>query len=101
MLRCSTPARISDDRYFPVRVRVAVPAGGFGEQLNVMHGWLNKHAGRGNFAIHSAPNDLAAALGSDATPFYFVDISVARVFVERFACGLAVVQRVKRGTDDR
>jgi hypothetical protein len=40
MVRRSTPARITDDRFFPVRVRIAVPQGGFDEQLNVMHGWL-------------------------------------------------------------
>ena len=93
MVRRSTRASISDDRYFPVRVRIGVPQGGFGEQLNVMHGWLNMHAGRGNFAIHSAPNDLNASLRTDAAVLYFVDIAVARAFVERFACGLAVVQR--------
>ena len=87
MVRRFTPARITDDRFFPVRVRIAVPQGGFGEQLNVMHGWLNMRAGRGNFAIHSAPNDLRI----DAALFYFMDIAVARAFVERFACGLAVV----------
>ena len=91
MVRRTTPARITDDRFFPVRVRIAVPQGGFGEQLNVMYGWLNMHAGRGNFAIHSVPNDLNAVLGSDAAHFYFVSIEVARAFVERFACGLAVI----------
>jgi hypothetical protein len=49
-----------------VRVRIAVPQGGFGQQLNVMHGWLNMHAGRGNLAIHGAPNHL----GRDAADFY-------------------------------
>ena len=95
MVRRSTPARITDDRFFPVRVRIAVPQGGFGEQLNVMHGWLNMHAGRGNFAIHSAPNDLNAVLGRDAALFYFVDVSVARAFVERFACGLAIIANAR------
>jgi hypothetical protein len=97
MVRRATPARIADDRCFPVRVRIAVPQGGFGEQLNVMHGWLNMHAGRGNFAIHSAPNDLRAALGVDSALLYFMDLSVARAFVERFACGLAVVTLSGRG----
>jgi hypothetical protein len=97
MVRRSTPARITDDRFFPVRVRIAVPRGGFGEQLNLMHGWLNMHAGRGSFAIHSASSDLNAALGSDAALFYFMDVSVAKAFVERFACGLAVVTVSGRG----
>jgi len=92
VVRRSAPARITDDRFFPVRVRIGVPEGGFGEQLNVMHGWLNMHAGRGNFAIHSAPNDL----GIEAALFYFMDITVARVFVERFACGLAVISTARR-----
>jgi hypothetical protein len=35
-----------------------------------------------------------AALGVDAAHFYLMDINVARTFVKRFACGLAVVQRV-------
>ena len=91
MVQRSTPARIAAERYFPVRVRIGVPPGGFGEQLNLMHGWLNMHAGRGNFAIHSAPNDL----GMDAAFFYFMDIGVAKAFVERFACGLAVTTRVE------
>ena len=52
------------------------------------------HAGRGNFAIHGAPDDL----GRDAAFFYFVDITVARAFVERFACGLAVGITASRWT---
>jgi hypothetical protein len=95
VVRRSTPARITDDRFFPVRVRIAVPQGGFGDQLNVMYGWLNLHAGRGNFAIYSANNTLNAVLGSDAALFYFMDVSVARAFVERFACGLTVVSRIE------
>jgi len=69
MVRRSGPARITDDRYFPVRVRIAVSPRGFGNQLDAMHGWLNLHAGRGNFAIHGADNDL----GMDGAFFYFAD----------------------------
>jgi len=35
----------------------------------------------------------------DAALFYFMDVSVAKAFVERFACGLAVVQTVERGVN--
>ena len=66
--------------------------------LNVMHGWLNMHAGRGNFAIHSAPNDLNAITGADAALFYFVSIEIAKTFVERFACGLAVISTATGAT---
>jgi len=61
-----------------------------------MHGWLNMHAGRGNFAIHSAPNDLNAITGVDAALFYFMDVRVAKAFIERFACGLAVISTTRR-----
>ncbi len=90
MVRRSTPERLLAERNFPVRVRIAVPAGGFGRQLDEMHGWLNLHAGRGGFSIQGAPNDL----GVDAAHFYFTDIKVAQAFVERFACGLAVITRM-------
>jgi len=96
MVRRPAPARVTDDRYFPVRVRIAVPPSGFGNQLDLMHGWLNLHASRGNFAIHGAPNDL----GTDAAFFYFVDIGVAKAFVERFACGLTVVEHTRCGAHD-
>ncbi|HKF72522.1 MAG TPA: hypothetical protein VKB68_12275 [Stellaceae bacterium] len=92
MVRRSTPARVTDERYFPVRVRVAVPPGGFGNTIDIMYGWLNLHAGRGNYAIHSAGNDL----GVDAALFYFVDVGMAKAFIERFACGLALVELVPR-----
>jgi hypothetical protein len=88
MVRRTAPARITDDCYFRVRVRIAVPPNGFGNQLALMHGWLNMHAGRGNFAIHGAPNDL----GIEAAFFYFMDVDVAKAFVDRFACGLAIIE---------
>jgi hypothetical protein len=90
MVRRSTSERVLAERQFPVRVRVAVPPGGFGRQLDEMHGWLNLHAGRGRFSIQSAPNDL----GVDAAYFYFADTAAAHAFVQRFTCGLAVVDRL-------
>src|SRR5690348_575451 len=95
MVRRSVPAHATDDRYFPARVRIAVPPGGLGNQLDMMHGWLNMHAGRDNFAIRGANNDLRV----DAAFFYFVDVTIAKAFVERFACGLAVIERGHRGAD--
>ncbi len=32
--------------YFPVRVRVAVPPGGFGNQLNLIYAWLDQQIGK-------------------------------------------------------
>src|SRR5438105_10449316 len=33
------------ERRFPVRIRIAVPVGGFGERLNQMQSWLDQNAG--------------------------------------------------------
>jgi hypothetical protein len=93
MVRRSAPARVQAERAFPVRVRIAVPPNGFGTQLDLMYGWLNLHAGRGNYEIHGAPNDL----GVDACYFYFMDVRIAHAFVERFACGLAVIVTTRQG----
>ncbi len=90
MVRRSIPDRLLAARNFPVRVRVAVPAGGFGRQLDEMYGWLNLHAGRGRFSIQGAPNDL----GVEAAYFYFMEVRLAEAFVERFACGLAVITKM-------
>jgi len=87
MVRRSIPGHVLAERFFPVRVRVAVPAGGFGRQLDEMHGWLNLHAGRGHFALHGAPN----MLGVDAVFFYFESTAIAHAFMQRFSCGVAVV----------
>ena len=53
------------------------------------------HAGRGNFAIHGAPNELNVVLGRDAALFYFLDVNVAKTFVERLAA------RACRGSNSR
>ena len=90
MVRRSTSEKNLAERYFPVRVRIAVPPGGFGRQLDEMYGWLNLHAGRGRFSIQGAPNDL----GVEAAHFYFTDVKLAQAFVDRFARGLAIITRL-------
>jgi hypothetical protein len=43
MVQRSAPQQVVAERYFPERVRVAVPPGGFG---NLMSAWLDEHAGK-------------------------------------------------------
>jgi hypothetical protein len=89
MVRRSSPAKVHDERRFPVRVRVAVPPQGFGNQLNAMHEWLNEHAGKGNYASHGSTQPGVP----DASLWYFLDVGMAKAFVDRFGCGLLIVDR--------
>lgn len=82
----SNKARI-DERRFPVRVRVAVPEGGFGKRMDDMVCHLDDVTGRGRWARHPAGRD---AILVDATFFYFADVAAAAVFLEAF--GLETVE---------
>jgi hypothetical protein len=77
------------DRHFPVRVRVAVPPGGFGRQLPVMHAWLDEVCGEASWT--SAPAGLAGIV-NDAVAFYFDDTAFAQAFVNRFCWGYRPVE---------
>ena len=81
MARRSSPQRRIDDEAFPVRVKLLVPEGGFGRQLTDLHAWLDREAGRGNYAFHAArtfgsPNDAVAV--------YFRTPETAHRFVGSF-----------------
>jgi hypothetical protein len=86
-----SPRKIQRDaeRNFPVRVRVAVPQGGFGRQLTVMHGWLDEVCGAAGWT--SAPAGLTGVI-NDAVAFYFDDTAFAQAFVNRFCCGYRAVE---------
>src|SRR5580658_2779120 len=77
------------ERQFPVRVRVAVPPGGFGRQLSDMHAWLDQVCGATGWT--SAPAGIAGIV-NDAVAFYFDDAALARAFVNRFCCGYRSVE---------
>ena len=86
MVQRSAPQQFVAERYFPVRVRVAVPPGGFGSQFNIMCAWLDQHAGKAGYFTGAQ----AGAGLQDAALFYFIDAKVAAAFVDRFACGLVI-----------
>jgi hypothetical protein len=77
------------ERQFPVRVRIAVPPGGFGRQLSDMHAWLDEVCGATGWI--SAPAGLVGVL-NDAVAFYFDDAAFAHAFVNRFCCGYRPVE---------
>jgi hypothetical protein len=76
--------RTTAERHFPVRVRVAVPPGGFGNELARMYEWLDDHVGKDRYWSGGAGDH------SDAACFYFLTVDNARAFVERFGCRLPV-----------
>jgi hypothetical protein len=87
----ANPGRIrrEAEKQFPVRVRIAVPPGGFGRQLAVMHAWLDEVCGATGWS--SAPAGLVGVL-NDAVAFYFDDAAFAHAFVNRFCCGYRPIE---------
>lgn len=86
-----TPRKAYHDaeRRFAVRVRIAVPQGGFGRQFTDMHAWLDAACGKAGWA--SAPAGLVG-VANDAVAFYFDDAAIAQAFVNRFCCGYRLVE---------
>lgn len=86
------------ERHFPVRVRVAVPQGGFGLQFDAMFSWLDQRVGKDRY-WHGGGS---RTLGAEAVCFYFLTLDTAREFVEQFGCELTVEgeweAKVYRGT---
>ena len=72
------------DRRFPLRIRLAIPAGGFGERLNHMHAWLDQNAGADGWAM--TPSG-ARGVVNDAIAVYFADATIAGAFVARWCVG--------------
>lgn len=85
MIQRSAPQQLYAESYFPVRVRVAVPPGGFGQRLDAIYAWLDQHVGK--TAYWSGGGNLR---GEDTATFYFLTINDAKALVDRFECGLIV-----------
>ena len=72
MVRRSPPRKKIDDARFPVRIRIVVPPGGFGQGIHTMNQWLNEHVGADRWARHS---------DGHATAFYFFEVRDANAFL--------------------
>jgi hypothetical protein len=85
MTRLRTARQITTEaeRRLPVRIRVAVPPGGFGQQLTAMYAWLDESCGLDGWA--TAPSGIRGVV-NDAVAFYFRDARFAVAFVTRW-CG--------------
>jgi hypothetical protein len=69
------------ERRFLVRVRVAIPSGGFGERLNRMHAWLDDSCGADGWSM--TPAGIRGVI-NDAVAVYFRDAILAAAFVARW-----------------
>ncbi|MTH57866.1 hypothetical protein GL300_01445 [Paracoccus litorisediminis] len=80
MTRRTTPQAKTDERAFPVRIRLQVPLNGFGLQFDTVHLWLDRIIGRGNYAWHSG----GVTAGRDCVVLYFRSTADADGFCSAF-----------------
>ena len=75
------------ERRFPVRIRVGVPPGGFGQRYTQMTAWLDGNCGSDGWAM--TPSGIRGVL-NDAVSIYFADATLASAFVARWCVGARV-----------
>jgi hypothetical protein len=78
---------ISAERRFPVRIRIGVPPGGFGQRYAEMTAWLDENCGADGWAM--TPSGMRGVL-NDAVSIYFLDATLASSFVARWCAGYKV-----------
>ena len=78
------------ERRYPVRIKIAVPVGGFSERLNRMNEWLDQNAGADRWAI--TPAGFRGVVNV-AIAVYFADFSIAGAFVARW-CRVGKVETI-------
>src|SRR3954454_223721 len=78
----SSRAMIADaERQFPVRIGIAVPAGGFGRRLDAIYAWLDQNCGADGWRI--TPAGLRGVV-NHAIAIYFPDATLAAAFAARW-----------------
>ena len=78
---------ISAERRFPVRIRIGVPPGGFGQRYTEMTSWLDENCGADGWAI--IPSGVRGVL-NDAVSIYFLDATLASAFAAWWRAGYKV-----------
>ena len=68
------------ERCFPVRIRIGVAPGGFGQRHTQMTAWLDENCGADGWAMTGS--GLRGVL-NDAVSIYFLDATLASAFVAR------------------
>jgi hypothetical protein len=75
------------ERRFPVRVRIGVPPGGFGQRYTDITSRLDANCGADGWAM--TPSGMSGVL-NDAVSIYFFDATLASAFVARWCAGSKV-----------
>jgi hypothetical protein len=75
---------VSAERRFPVRIRIGVPSGGFGQRYAEMTAWLDENCGSDGWVM--TPSGMRGVL-NDAVSIYFLDTTLASAFVARRCAG--------------
>src|SRR6202045_3592173 len=78
---------VSAERRFPVRIRIGVPPGGFGQRYAQITAWLDENCGADGWAM--TPSGMRGVL-NDAVSIYFADTTLASAFVARWCAGYKV-----------
>ena len=78
---------VSAEGRFPVRIRLGVPPGGFGQRYAGMSTWLDENCGADGWAM--TPSGMRGVL-NDAVSIYFLDATLASAFVARWCAGYKV-----------
>jgi hypothetical protein len=72
------------ERRYPVRIRIGVPPGGFGQRYTQMTAGLDENCGADGWAL--TPSGVRGVL-NDAISIYFADPMLASAFVARWCIG--------------
>jgi hypothetical protein len=75
------------ERRFPVRIRLGVPPGGFGQRHTDITAWLDENCGADGWGM--TPSGVRGVL-NDAVSIYFLDATLASAFVARWCTGSMV-----------
>jgi hypothetical protein len=77
----------SAKRRFPVRIRIGVPLGGFGQRYAEITAWLDENCGADGWAM--TPSGMRGVL-NDAVSIYFLDATLTSAFVARWCAGYKI-----------
>ncbi len=85
--RSRSRKKVSDEKLFPIRIRVQVPQEGFGHKIDDIHAWLNEHAGRGRWGWNA--DNVLSRVSRDAVSFYLLDAGLIAPLIDTFSLDLA------------